>query len=245
MSHITFGPFRLDSTNRRLHHGEQLVPLRPKTFAVLEHLTRRPGHLVTKEHLLAAVWPDTAVTDTVLKVCIREIRDALGDDPESPRYIETAHRLGYRFVGHVSTTNLPAAVARVIGREEEIAEVSRELGRARLLTLAGTGGSGKSRLAIEVAASLTDRFEHGVWWIDLAPLSDDRFVPQAVAIALGVRDQPGQSLTPLLSRFLATSETLLVVDNCEHLIDAAARLIETLLRHAPRLRVLATSREPL
>ena len=245
MSHISFGPFRLDSANRRLHHGEHVVPLRPKTFAVLEHLTARPGHLVTKEQLLAAVWPDTAVTDTVLKVCIREIRDAIGDDAESPRYIETAHRLGYRFVGHVSTTNLPAAVSRLIGRQDELAAISDELGRARLVTLTGSGGSGKSRLAIEVADSLGDRFEHGIWWIDLAPVGDERFVPQAVAIALGVRDQSGQSLTSLLGRFLAASETLLVVDNCEHLIGAAASLIQTLLQRAPRLRVLATSREPL
>ena len=245
MTQITFGPFRLDGADRRLHHGGDVVPLRPKTFAVLDHLAARPGRLVTKEQLLAAVWPDTAVTDTVLKVCIREIRDALGDDPESPRYIETAHRLGYRFVGHVSTTNLPAAVSPLIGRLADIADISRELGRTRLLTLTGPGGSGKSRLAIEVAASLGDRFGDGVWWIDLAPVGDDRFVPQAIAMALGVRDHPSQPLTPLLGRFLAARQTLLVIDNCEHVIGAVAALIEALLPHAPALRVLATSREPL
>src|SRR5262245_2038359 len=198
MSHITFGPFRLDRRNRRLHQGAEVKALRPKTFAVLKHLAARPGQLVTTEQLLSAVWSDTAVTDTVLKVCIREIRDALGDDPESPRYIETAHRLGYRFIGQVSTANLPAAVSTLIGRQREIGEIAGELARSRLLTLTGSGGSGKSRLAIEAAAVLSDRFEHGVWWIDLAPLGDDRFVPHAVAVALGVRDQPGQSLTELL-----------------------------------------------
>src|SRR5215471_2123842 len=245
MAHVTFGPFWLDSKDRRLHHGPDVVPLRPKTFAVLEYLVAQPGHLITKDQLLSAIWPDTVVTDAVLKVCIREIRDALGDTAESPRYIQTAHRLGYRFVGHVSTTNLPTAVSRLIGRRSEIAEVAGELRLARLLTLTGPGGSGKSRLAIEVAAAVRDRFEHGIWWIDLAPLSDDRFVPQAVAVALGIRDQPGELLTPLLSRVLASRELLLVIDNCEHVIGAAASLIQSLLHHAPRLRVLATSREPL
>lgn len=121
----------------------------------------------------------------MLKVCVREIREALGDDPESPRYIGTAHRLGHRFLGQVSMTNLPAAVSRLIGRRRGIEEISHELDGSQLLTLTGAGGSGKSRLAIEVAGSLGARFDDGVWWVDLAPLSNDLFVPQAV----GVRGQ--------------------------------------------------------
>jgi non-specific serine/threonine protein kinase len=199
---------------------------------------------VTKEQLLAAIWPGIAVTDTVLKVCVREVRDALDDDPQSPRYIETAHRLGYRFVGHVLPTNLPSAVSSLIGRRREIEELSGELNRSRLVTLVGPGGCGKSRLAIEVAATLGGHVEHGAWWVDLAPLSDGRFVPQAVAMALGVRDQPGESLMPLVGRFLATREVLLVVDNCEHVIDAIASLVHALLHRVAGLRVLATSREP-
>jgi non-specific serine/threonine protein kinase len=244
MPHITFGPFSLDSKNRRLYRGTDVLPLRPKTFSVLEYLAARPGHLVTKEQLLAAVWADTAVSDTVLKVCVREIRDALGDTPDSPRYIETAHRLGYRFVNQAST-NLPAVVSRLIGRRREIEELSRALDGSRLVTLTGPGGSGKSRLALEVAGSRGDRVEHGAWWIDLAPVGDERFVAQAVADVLGVRDQPGESLTPLLRRFLAGREMLLVLDNCEHVIAAAAGLVQTLLQGAAGLRVLATSREPL
>jgi DNA-binding winged helix-turn-helix (wHTH) protein len=104
---VMFGPFRLDRMNRRLHRGLSVVPLRPKAFAVLEHLVTRAGRLVTKDQLLAAVWPNTAVTDTVLKVCVREIRDVLGDDPAAPRFVETAHRLGYRFVGQT-----PAQICR-------------------------------------------------------------------------------------------------------------------------------------
>ena len=116
---------------------------------------------------------------------------------------------------------------------------------SRLLTLVGAGGSGKSRLALEVAGSVEEKFEDGVWWVDLAPLSDESFVPQAVATALGVREQPGQRLSQTLVRFLATREVVLVVDNCEHVIGASAALLQDLLQAAPRTRVLATSRESL
>ena len=242
---ITFGAFRLDRSNRSLHRGLSVIPLRPKAFAVLEHLVARAGRLVTKDQLLAAVWPNTAVTDTVLKVCVREIRDALGDDSDAPRFVETAHRLGYRFVGQTSHTNLPARLSSVVGREREIVDVVEALERSRLLTLVGAGGSGKSRLAIEVARSLDDKFNDGVWWIDLAPLGEESFVTQAVATVLGVRDQPGHGLIETLRRFLAPREILLVVDNCEHVIGASASLLQELLQAAPRLRILATSREPV
>ena len=200
---------------------------------------------MTKDQLLAAVWPNTAVTDTVLKVCVREIRDALGDDPDAPRFVQTAHRLGYRFVGQASYSNLPARLSCMVGRQPEIADIAPALEGSRLLTLVGAGGSGKSRLALEVAGSLDEKFNDGVWWVDLAPLGDDSFVPQAVATVLGVREQPGQALTQTLCRFLAPREVLLVVDDSEHVIGASASLVQELLQAAPRLRVLATSREPL
>ena len=245
MAQVRFGPFRLDRAEHRLHRGATVIPLRPKTFAVLDHLVARAGRLVTKEQLLAAVWPGTAVTDVVLKVCVREIREALGDDPEDARYVETAHRLGYRFIGQVSVTNLPAPVSSLVGRGSEIEAISGALAGSRLLTLVGAGGSGKSRLALEVAASLRDTFEDGVWWVDLASIVDEAFVPHATAVALGVRDQPGEQPTTVLARYVSTRETLLVVDNCEHLLAATAALLQELLRAGPRLRVLATSREPL
>jgi len=108
---LAFGPFRLERDNRRLLRGVDPVPLRPKTFAVLEQLAARPGYLVTKDQLLRAIWPDTAITDTVLKVSVRELRVALGDTAKAPRYIETAHRMGYRFIGDVVQTK-DAARAR-------------------------------------------------------------------------------------------------------------------------------------
>src|SRR6185436_13692042 len=98
---IIFPPFELDAANQRLCRDSQTITLRPKAFALLLCLLQRPDQLVTKEELLDACWPETAVTDTVLKVCIREIREALGDNPKSPRFIETIHRRGYRFIGQI------------------------------------------------------------------------------------------------------------------------------------------------
>ena len=245
MAQVSFGPFRLDTTERRLHGAGSVIPLRPKTFAVLDHLVSRPGRLVTKEQLLAAVWPDTAVSDAVLKVCVREIRDALEDDAGHARYVETAHRLGYRFIGQVSVTNLPVALSSLVGRRREVDDISARLGAARLVTLVGAGGCGKSRLALEVAWTLRDGFEDGAWWVDLASFSDQAFVSQAAAVALGVREQPAEDLSSVLARYVSTRDLLLVVDNCEHLAAATAMLLQRLMRAGPRLRVLATSREPL
>jgi non-specific serine/threonine protein kinase len=132
-----------------------------------------------------------------------------------------------------------------VGREKELAEVKRLLGETRLLTLTGSGGCGKTRLALAAAGELSEAFEEGVWLVELAPLADPSLVAQAVAATLGVREQPGRSLTEMLSGYLGSKKVLLVLDNCEHLIEACAELAEALLRFCPGLRVLATSREAL
>src|SRR5689334_15719335 len=165
---IIFPPFRLDVVDQRLYCGQQEIALRPKTLAVLLHLLERPGRLVTKDELLDAVWPDTSVTDAVLKVSIREIREALGDDQRRPKFIETAQRAGYRFIGEVATNNIPIPLTSFIGRKREIGEVRQSLAGTRLLTLTGAGGSGKTRLAIESVSELANEFDDGVWWVELA-----------------------------------------------------------------------------
>jgi predicted ATPase/DNA-binding CsgD family transcriptional regulator/Tfp pilus assembly protein PilF len=126
-----------------------------------------------------------------------------------------------------------------------MAEVKRELAMTRLLTLTGTGGSGKTRLALEVARELVGVYPDGVWLVELAPLSEPELISQEVAEALGVREQPGISLVDTLVGDLRNKKVLLILDNCEHLVDACARLVDTLLAGCPHLRVLATSREPL
>jgi len=141
--------------------------------------------------------------------------------------------------------NLPATRSSFVGREREMVEVRRELAMTRLLTLTGTGGCGKTRLTLEVARELVGAYPDGVWLVELAPLSERALVPQALAAALGVQEQPERSLTDTLVDFLRKKKALLVLDNCEHLVDAVARLTDILLNSCPHLRVLATSRETL
>jgi predicted ATPase/DNA-binding CsgD family transcriptional regulator len=142
-------------------------------------------------------------------------------------------------------TNLPAARSSFVGREHEIADIERELATTRLLTLTGTGGSGKTRLALEVGRGLVGAYRNGAWMVQLAPLSEGALVSKAVAETLEVPERPGEPVADTLADVLRSRELLLIVDNCEHLLEAAARLVDRLLDSCPRLRILATSREAI
>jgi predicted ATPase/DNA-binding CsgD family transcriptional regulator len=141
--------------------------------------------------------------------------------------------------------NLPAQVSSFIGRDGELAEVRRLLGVSRLITLTGAGGAGKTRLALQVAAGLADRAGDGVWFADLAPLSDPDLVAVTVADVLGVRCEPGRPALDTLVEAVGGRSLLVLLDNCEHLIGACAKLADALLQSCPHLALLATSREPL
>ena len=141
--------------------------------------------------------------------------------------------------------NLPNPLTSFIGREREIAEARRLLRGTRLLTLTGTGGVGKTRLGHQVAACLLDDVRDGVWLVELSALVEPTLVPRAVATVLGVREVPGRPLTETLADALQTRQLLLMLDNCEHLIEACAELADVLLRACPELRIVATSRQPL
>ncbi|HEX6709882.1 MAG TPA: BTAD domain-containing putative transcriptional regulator [Rubrobacter sp.] len=141
--------------------------------------------------------------------------------------------------------NLPAPLTSFVGREKEVLEVKRSLSMTRLMTLTGAGGSGKTRLALEVAREVVGTYPDGVWLVELAALTDPTLVARAVAATLGVRAQPDRSLTQTLRNHIGSGRMLLVLDNCEHLVDAAAQFTKDLLSVCPGLRVLATSREPL
>jgi len=165
---IRFDPFDLDLVNECLWRGSQSIKLRPKAFAVLEHLIERPGQLVTKENLIAAAWGDTFVADGVLKVTIRQLREALDDDPRSPRFIETSHRRGYRFIGRVDArtalpaapdsgvmsrpvSNRPATGRRIVGRERALSRLQGWLekmraGQRQVVFVSGEAGIGKTTL---------------------------------------------------------------------------------------------------
>lgn len=145
----------------------------------------------------------------------------------------------------VLPNNLPVQLTSFIGREREMVEVKRLLDATHLLTLTGMGGSGKTRLALQLAADLLEGFADGVWLVELAALSDPTLVPQTAAAALGVREEPGRAPLVTMLDFLRPKEMLLILDNCEHLTAACAELVTALLRAGPRLKVLATSRERL
>ena len=142
-------------------------------------------------------------------------------------------------------SNLPYPLTRLVGRDEELAQIDKALAGARLLTLTGTGGVGKTRLCLAAAADLAADYADGAFLVELAPLADPDLLPQQVLTALGLREEAGQSPQATLEAHLRTRHLLLVLDNCEHLVAAAAAVAERLLRASPRLTVLATSREPL
>jgi predicted ATPase/class 3 adenylate cyclase len=141
--------------------------------------------------------------------------------------------------------NLPLQLTSFVGRERQIAETSRLLGTSRLLTLIGPGGTGKTRLSLQVAAEVMEDFPAGAWWVELAPLTDPELVTQAVASVLGVRDQPDRPLLESLIDYLRAKTLLLILDNCEHLVEASAALAASLLGSCPRLKILASTREAL
>lgn len=154
------------------------------------------------------------------------------DEPESPPPLSL----------DMLPNNLPVQLTGFIGRETEMAEVKQMLATTRLLTLLAMGGAGKTRLAIQVAADLLESFKDGVWLVELAPLSDPELVPHAIASEFSVEEQPGKSLTATLTEYLRDKQMLLVLDNCEHMIEACAGIVNTLLRRCPKLKILATSR---
>jgi predicted ATPase/DNA-binding winged helix-turn-helix (wHTH) protein len=247
-----FGPFELQPDKRRLLKDGAAIPLRPRAFDLLTALVDRAGHLVTKDELLDQVWPKMVVEEAALHVQVSALRKVVGADA-----ITTVSGRGYQFTLPVTTGNgeanraarskhnLPYHLTSFVGRDQEIAQLEELVKANRLVTLTGAGGVGKTRLAIEVARRLTDAFPDGVWLMELAALSDPRLVPQAVAQALEVKEQPTRSVIETLCNYLASKKLLLVLDNVEHLLEACAHLVDEIVRHSPDIAVLVTSRERL
>lgn len=178
--------------------------------------------------------------------CERILRDDLGVSP-MPETLRLHERIKESITEQkpreAMLTNVPIPLTSFIGRQRELEEVKRLLFNTRLLTLRGAGGCGKTRLAIQVATDLVERFKDGVWWVELAPLMDEMLVPQVVASALGIREMANQSLIEALTSFLREKNLLLVLDNCEHLIGACAQFAQAVLSVCPNVKILTTSRQ--
>jgi predicted ATPase/DNA-binding winged helix-turn-helix (wHTH) protein len=247
-----FGPFELQPDKRRLLKDGATISLRARAFDLLAALVERAGRLVAKDELLDQVWPKMVVEEAALHVQVSALRKVLGADA-----ITTVSGRGYQFTLAVtkgdgganrasrSKHNLPYQLTSFIGREHEIVQLEALVTAHRLLTLTGAGGAGKTRLAIEVAGRLIDGFPDGAWLVELAALSDLRLVPQAVAQALEVKEQPARPVIETLHDHLASKKLLLVLDNVEHLLEACVQFVDLILRRSPDVAVLVTSRERL
>lgn len=258
---FSFGSYRLIPSRQLLLLGDQPVKLGGRVFDMLRLLVQRAGDLVGKDELIAAVWPATFVHESNLKVNMHSLRRTLGDTPLRPTYIATVGGRGYRFVAKVDGyyTSLPEtprlrsdqAAAEplpdwrdIVGRNTEIAEILEALQRGRHVTIVGTGGVGKTTVAIAAGHAFSSDCPDGVCFVDLSPIDDPAHLPVTVLTALGVRlkagDQPNACFDALRSRRM-----LLILDNCEHVLPAAVLFANALVEPGGNIRLLATSRAPL
>jgi predicted ATPase/DNA-binding winged helix-turn-helix (wHTH) protein len=257
---LRFGPFELSSRERVLRREGFQIPLGSRALDILAYLAERPGEVIPKKELLDRVWSGVTVEEGSLRVHVAAIRKALRDGQFGNRYIANIKGRGYSFVGTVvrledgkdggsNSPNfrgrLPTRPLMLIGRDEA-ARLLRDLVSAyRVVTLTGPGGIGKSSLAIEVGHGILGDFQGGGWFVELASLADEDLVPSAVASVLGLKLMGGAISAEAVAQAIGDANLLLILDNCEHVIDAAAELAEAVVRFCPRVSVLATSREVL
>src|SRR5438270_1724807 len=263
---IEFGRFRVLPHRRELLVEGRPLELGGRAFDVLLALIEASGAVVSKAALMHRVWPDRIIEENSLQAQISALRRAFANDRD---LIRTIAGRGYQFTGQIRTvsarpnaqasagmpqptptpsrppTNLPEPVSELIGRDVELAEIL-DLGTShRLVTLTGAGGIGKTRLGFAAARHLLPRFADGIWAIELVPLSDPELVPVTVATALGLELASGTATPLSVATALRSKRLMLVLDNCEHVVDAAAQMTEALLHTNPGIQVIATSREPL
>lgn len=256
---FAFGPFLLLPAKQLLMQSGKPVQLGSRAFEILTALVERPGDLVSKEELIKRVWPDTVVEESNLKVHIASLRRVLEDRLDGSRYVVNVSGRGYRFVVAVSRSepppmssplstavrlpNLPAALSRIFGRAEVIGAIAILLAQRRFVTIVGPGGIGKTTVALAIAAGDVS-YKDGRIFADLASLSDPLLLPSSLASLLGIAVSSDNPISDVVD-FLADKQVLIVLDSCEQILGAVARLAEALLKGAPGVHILATSREPL
>jgi predicted ATPase/DNA-binding winged helix-turn-helix (wHTH) protein len=257
---FVFGSFRLIAAQRILLEDGKPLRLGSRALDILVTLLEGAGETIRKDRLVARTWPDTVVDEGALRVHVAALRKALGDGRAGRRYIANNPGRGYAFVapvtrehqrsalatpdGGTAANNLPVPLTRIVGRGDIVAALATQLAQRRLLTIVGPGGIGKTTVAVAVAQAVTPAYADGVWFVGLASLPDPDLVPSTVSTVLGI-SQSGANPVSGLAAWLRDKHALIVLDSCEHVISAVAPLAEAILRAAPQLRILATSREPL
>jgi predicted ATPase/DNA-binding winged helix-turn-helix (wHTH) protein len=256
------GDFHLDPANRKFTRSGADISLEPRTLAVLVQLVSRAGALVTRNEILDAVWGHRHVTRSALNRSIALARRAFSDDAEEPKYIQTVHGAGYRYIGPLerlepalsgqtprfvvaSSRRLPARIEPLIGREHDLVTLADLFRSHRAVTVVGTGGMGKTRCALECARNLAAGFPDGVWFFDLAPMQNAaewlNAMAAALAVPLGERPELLSKILPVLQ----SRRALILLDNCDRIAGEVGTLLSGLLRGTEALQVLATSQKPL
>ncbi|WP_425259260.1 ATP-binding protein [Rubrivivax sp. RP6-9] len=259
---VAFGAFTFDRTTRTLCRKGERVPIGDRALDLLDALTERPGEVLSRQELESRVWPRTIVEESSLRVHVSALRRALGEGEDGARYIANVPGRGYTFVGtlleplqqhvepgsalrsHEQRHNLPPLPSRPVGRDSVIQALTGMVEARRLVTVVGAGGMGKTTVAIAAAESACDLFADGVKFVDLSPVVEQARVLPMVASALGIK-LPSEMGTIHLLRSLTNKRVLIVLDNCEQVIDAAANVAQELIAGSPGIHILATSRESL
>jgi predicted ATPase/DNA-binding winged helix-turn-helix (wHTH) protein len=258
---ISFGPFTLVANERLLMKEGVPLELGSRTLDILIALVSRPNKVVGKRELLALVWPDVTVEEGSLRFHVAALRKALGDGRDGARYITTQAGRGYCFVAPISPStarnsgnvtdpaifpgpSLPARSMRMVGRADSVLTLSIQLAASRFVTIVGPGGVGKTTVAVAVAHDLLEAFAGAVVFVDLGALADAGLAASSLASALGLSVQSEDPLPGLIA-YLRDKRMLLILDTCEHIIEAVASLALRIFLAASQVHILATSREAL
>jgi DNA-binding winged helix-turn-helix (wHTH) protein len=256
---LSFGEFSLIPARQLLLRNGTPVRVGSRALSILTTLVERRGELVTRDELMAAAWPKLFVHESNLKVNMANLRRSLGDAQKEPTYVATVVGRGYRFVAPVEVgawadtniagpedvelSRLPPA-REIVGRGEEITRIVAELQKRQHVTVVGTGGIGKTTVAIAAAWALEAEYPDGACFVDLSTFDDPTLLPSALTTALGIRGDV-EDMLPAVIDYLGQRQMLVLLDNCEHVLPAAAIFARRFAACVGGSRLLATSRQAL